>query len=368
MFKKLNKLRPDPILGLAAKFIKDIRKDKINLTVGELYYNNKEQSLFDYNFIMKQLNKTSKDYLSNSSKYLPITGLPLFIEESEKFIFGNKKDRVGIQTLSGTGSLMIGNYLLSLLEQEIYINKISWPSHYKIFNNYKTYKDINDLEKIPKKSTILFQTCCYNPTGIDYSNSEWDKIIKIMIKNNHIAYFDSAYIGLSSGDPKIDSKPINEFEFNKIPLIVSISYAKNLGLYGQRIGCLFYNFYDKEKELIYLQYLKQFIRKSYSNPPRAGAEMALYLLSNPDLLNKWKLLLNNILVEQKFIREELLNNLGWDIINNNGLFFISPLNKEQIIKLREDYGIYLLENGRINISGLNKNNINKFIKCIREVI
>ena len=366
--KKLKPLKPDSILGLVSKFNKDNKINKINLTVGELFFHTIDKSyLFDYNFIMKKLNITSDKYLSNSSKYLPIVGLDKFIKSSENFIFGNNKNRVGIQTLSGTGSLTIGNYLLSLIDTTIYIPKNSWPNHFNIFNNYKTFSKINDLLEIPNKSTILFHTCCNNPTGIDYTKNEWNKILKIMIKKNHIGYFDSAYLGLSSGDINIDTKPIRDFENNKIPIIVSTSYAKNFGLYGQRIGSLFFNFFDKDNELIYLQYLKKYIRKIYSNPPRAGAEMAHYLMDNKNLLQKWNKLLKIIINQQSEIRIKLYNELNWNILNNNGLFFICPLSKKQIITLREQYGIYLLENGRINISALNNKNIHYFIKCVKKI-
>ena len=149
---------------------------------------------------------------------------------------------------------------------------------------------------------------------------------------------------------------------NNIPLIVSTSYAKNFGLYGQRIGSLFFNLQNKSYEEIYLQYLKRFIRTTYSNPPRAGAEMASFLMSNEILLVKWNDLINTVLNQQKYIRNKLSKELGWDVLDKKGLFFISPLNKDEII---ETYAIYLLENGRINISGLNIDNIDRFVECVK---
>ena len=116
---------------------------------------------------------------------------------------------------------------------------------------------------------------------------------------------------------------------------------------------------------IYLQYLKRFIRTTYSNPPRAGAEMASFLMSNEILLVKWNDLINTVLDQQKYIRNKLSKELGWDVLDKKGLFFISPLNIDEIIELRETYAIYLLENGRINISGLNIDNIDRFVECVK---
>ena len=366
MFKKLLPLKPDPILGIVSKINNDIRKNIINLTVGELYfYENNQKKLFDYNFIMNKLGKKPTEYLSNSSKYLPITGCTEFINLSEKFIFGNNRNRSGLQTLSGTGSLTVGNQLLSMINTDIYIPHNSWPNHFNIFSNHKIYKTISDLDNIPDNSTVLFHTCCNNPTGIDYTDEEWEHIIYIMRNKNHLAFFDSAYLGLSSGSVKEDVKYIRTFENNNIPLIVSTSYAKNFGLYGQRIGSLFFNLQNKSYEEIYLQYLKRFIRTTYSNPPRAGAEMASFLMSNEILLVKWNDLINTVLNQQKYIRNKLSKELGWDVLDKKGLFFISPLNIDEIIELREKYAIYLLENGRINISGLNIDNIDRFVECVK---
>ena len=368
MFKKLLPLKSDPILGLVQKFNKDPKKYKLNLTVGELYYyENNNKNLLDYQFIMNKIDSYNTSLIHKTSKYLPITGCDQFIKNSEKFIFGNNNNRNGIQTLSGTGSLTIGNYITQLLDKNIYIPSSSWPNHFNIFNNYNKFSNINDLLNIPDNSIILFHTCCNNPTGIDYSKKQWNKIINILKQKKHIAYFDSAYIGLVTGDNNLDSLPIRELENYNIPYIVSTSYAKNFGLYGQRIGSLFYNFNDKEFNTILNQYITKFIRSTYSNPPRAGAEMASYLMENEIYMCKWRHLLKEVINQQTKIRLKLDKNLGWNTMNKNGLFFMSPISKQNIIKLREKNGIYMLENGRINISGLDESNIDYFIENINNL-
>jgi aspartate/tyrosine/aromatic aminotransferase len=366
MLKKLVPLKPDPIMGLVQKFNKDTRKNKINLTIGELYFNsNNEKKLMDYQFIMKKIGG-SLNNVNKTSKYLPITGCPNFIENSEKFIFGNNMERHGVQTLSGTGSLNVGNHILSLIDKPIYIQSTSWPNHFNIFQNHQKFYDIENLKYIPYNSVILFHTCCNNPTGIDYSSTSWNYLIDLIIDGKHIAFFDSAYLGLASGNNLIDSKPIQVFENNKIPYIVSTSYAKNFGLYGHRIGSLFYNFYDEEYNSIMKQHITKFIRSTYSNPPRIGAELASNLMEDKNLMNSWKELMKETIDNQMEIRNILDNELGWSTSDKNGLFFMAPLNKEQTINLREKEGIYMLENGRINISGLDINNIEKFIRKIKK--
>lgn len=367
MLKKLMPLKPDPIMGLVQKFNKDPRKNKINLTIGELYANSKNgKELMDYQYIMKNIGGDfSKTNLT--SKYLPISGCPIFIKNSEKFIFGDNNNRPGVQTLSGTGSLTIGNHITNLIEKNIYIPSSSWPNHFNIFPKHNKFDNIQDINNIPNNSVILFHTCCNNPTGQDYTQSEWDLILKLMISNNHIAFFDSAYLGLASGSHKIDSEIIRRFEFNKIPYIVSTSYAKNFGLYGHRIGSLFFNFYNSEYNNIMKQHVTKFIRSTYSNPPRMGAELASYLMENEILMTSWEQLLKEQIDETKKIRHILDSELGWSTLNKNGLFFKAPITQEQTIKLREQEGIYMLENGRINISGLDNSNIEKFISKIKKI-
>lgn len=372
MLKKLLPLKPDPIMGLVQKFNMDPRRNKLNLTIGELYYNkNNKKHLFDYQFILNEINHNSLKFfyknINKSSKYLPITGCEKFINNSERFVFGDNQNRFGVQTLSGTGSLTIGNHIIDLLEKEIYIPSSSWPNHFNIFKNHKKFQNILELENIPNNSVVLFHTCCNNPTGIDYNKTEWKYITDVLKNKNHIVFFDSAYLGLASGDYDKDAKPIRNIEKNNIQYIVSTSYAKNFGLYGQRIGSLFYNFYDDEYNSVMKQHITKFIRSTYSNPPRAGAEMATHLMENTYLMREWKKLLNNIIEQQIYVRKILDDELGWNTFKKNGLFFMAPLTKEQIIKLRELYGIYMLENGRINISGLDKNNIEYFVCKVKNV-
>lgn len=372
MLKNLLPLKPDPILGLVKKFNVDRNINKINLTIGEIYYNkNNNKYLFDYQFILNEIQKNSYDFhflnLSNTSKYLPIAGYDKFIKHSERFIFGNNNNRVGFQSLSGTGSLTIGNHIVKTIGRDIYIPSLSWANHYNIFNNYKIYNNIFDLEKIENNSVVLLHSCCNNPTGIDYSIKQWNYIIDIFKKKNHIAFFDAAYLGLASGNYIKDAEPIRMVDKNKINYIVSTSYAKNFGLYGQRIGSLFYNFNNDDYNNIIKQYVSKFIRGSYSSPPRYGAELATYFMENKYIMNEWNVLLNNVINQQIYIKGLLDTELGWNTLNKKGLFFMAPLNKNQIIKLREEYGIYMLENGRVNISGLDDNNIDYFINHIRKL-
>jgi aspartate/tyrosine/aromatic aminotransferase len=363
MISRLKKLKSDPILGLVAKFKKDIRSNKINLTVGE-FVNNNETYKFD---CIKNIEQT----FDISYKYLPITGCPEFIENSRKFVFNETNNLLGYQTLSGTGSLWLANQILKIVRlNEIVISNITWPNHHQIFNVKDTYNqyDINSLFKRIEKGygeVFLFQTCCHNPTGIDYSEEEWNEIFKRIKRYNHIVILDNAYQGLASGNPSVDNYSIRLCNEMNIPFIVCSSYAKNFGLYNQRLGNLFTNFNVENLD----DYVKKIIRTTYSNPPSFGTLVfnKVYLENYNDWSKECKELVDDINIKRHILYNKLSdNNIIWDNLKEgNGLFYLTPLNENQIDKLRDEKGIYMLRNGRINIAGLNDKNMDKFVNNIK---
>lgn len=365
MLSKLKKLKTDPILGLVSQFKKDRRPHKINLTVGEFIKNNKT---YKFKCVKNIENTFNVDY-----KYLPISGCPTFIENSRKFIFNKSNNLLGFQTLSGTGSLWLANQILKLVGlNKIIIGNPTWANHHQLFDIKSTFNhnDLDELIHIIQKShkkVFLFQTCCHNPTGIDYSVKEWNRIMLHIKENKHYVILDNAYQGLASGNPVLDnyaSKLCNELD---IPFIICSSYSKNFGLYNQRLGNLFTNFEVENLE----DHVKRIIRSTYSNPPSFGTLIFNEIYTNhySDWLKECNYLVNNISYKRYLLNEALMqNNINWNnIIGKNGLFYLTPLNKSQIDFLREEHGIYMVNNGRINIAGLTDDNIKYFVDKIKEL-
>ena len=367
MISKLKKLKPDPILGIVSKFKLDKNPKKINLSVGE-FVNGSNVYKFE------SVKKTEKN-LDINYRYLPIEGCPEFIENSRNIVFGNSNNYLGYQTLSGTGSLWLANQILKTVDlKDVVTSEITWPNHNQIFNITDKYEHSSDitnlLEKINSKESnvFLFQSCCHNPTGIDYSNKKWDVIAKEIKRNNHYVIMDNAYQGLASGDTQIDNYSIKAFVKEKIPMIVCSSYAKNFGLYNQRLGSLFTNFETENLN----DYVKRIIRSSYSNPPAFGGIIFNQVLKNN--YSEWKSECKNLANKLKFNRKLLFDklkekNIIWENLKEgNGLFYLTPLNQEQIDKLASDESIYIVGNGRINIAGLNLDNIDYIVEKIETVI
>lgn len=360
MLKNLPKLKGDMIFGLNKMFQNDIRKNKVNLIVGELMRNNK---LYKYDCVSRVEKNIDFNY-----KYLPISGDSEFIDISKDIIFGDENNKnsknnfIGFQTLSGTGSLTLANQILNLIDKkEIITSNKFWPNHANIFNISKTYnhnnKELFDLLNKTYNNIFLLQSCCHNPTGIDFTENEWINIGFNALKNNHLIILDNAYQGLASGNLQDDNFGIKYLSDLDVNLIICSSFSKNLGLYNCRVGNLFTNLQiDNLKE-----HLELYIRTKYSNPPAFGSNIVKNIYSNEKL--SWEKELSSIVLDLKAKRNMLGKSLNLDL-KGNGLFTELPINKDNIIKLREEQGIYMLENGRINIAGLDLYNINNIGKVI----
>jgi aspartate aminotransferase len=283
-------------------------------------------------------------------------------------VYGSNNNYLGYQTLSGTGSLWLANQILNLVNlKNVITADVTWPNHNQIFNIIDTYKYSNNLDSLltkinnSKNTVFLFQSCCHNPTGIDYCKYNWDIIGDAITKNNHTVIMDNAYQGLASGNPQVDNYSIKMFDKLHIPMIVCSSYAKNFGLYNQRLGSLFTNFKVDNLD----DYIKKIIRSSYSNPPAFGTVIFNKIVD--DHYKEWEMECLNLTKSLKNNREMIYSklkskNITWDnLVDGNGLFYLSPLNESQINTLSQEHSIYMLKNGRINIAGINETNIDYII-------
>lgn len=385
----LKKLKPDPIFGFINMFNNDLRCQKLNLTIGEYHLNNK---LYKFEVV----NKAESKLNNIEHSYLPIDGNSDFLKAHSKIVFPKRKNfdqLLKYQTLSGTGANNLSGHIMKLLGiSDIYIPNMTWGNHYNVFEqlNISTYNQVyrdnknilklcedNDLihtiEKSKPNSCFVFQSCGHNPSGLDYNTTSLVKIAESLKQNNNYVVIDNAYQGLCSGNYITDANMITIFDNFNIPLLVASSCAKNLGLYGERIGSLICSLpYNQEQLDILDSHIKKIIRTQYTNPPLYGSLVAQIVYS--DFINDWKhecMYLVNILKKNRRCLYESLKSKGiiWDdILLTNGLFYMPPLYKDQIINLREKYAIYTLENGRINIAKLDEKKIEYLTDSISEML
>ena len=216
----------------------------------------------------------------------------------------------------------------------------------------------------------------HNPTGYDVSDAEWLEIAVISKTRNFVVLMDTAYQGFVTGDLMKDGLPIRILAEHSVPLLIAQSYAKNMGLYGQRTGCLSVPCPDKNTAEKMTAFFGQKNRNSFSNPPRFGSDIARTIFKNPKIYAQWqidiKTMADNINQRRSMFLEEIKKNKcpgNWDYIQKQkGMFAFTQLKVHHAVALREKYAIYMTENGRISITGLNSKNVKYVAKAISEVM
>lgn len=274
----------------------------------------------------------------------------------------------------------------------VYLPDPTWGNHFPIFNDsglktatYKYYdpatKGLNlkgllaDVDAAPSGSVFLFHACAHNPTGVDPSQEQWKEISARVKAKGHFVIIDSAYQGFASGDPVKDTFALRQFIQDGHQLALAQSFAKNFGLYGQRVGCLSMVCSSTEEAKKVDSQLKILARAIYSNPPISGSRVVTTILSDNQLKQQWlsdvKEMAERIILMRKLLRSELEglgSKLNWEHVTNQiGMFCYSGLSPEQVDKLTSQYHIYLTRNGRISMAGVTSKDIKYLAKAIHEV-
>jgi len=334
-------------------------------------------------------------------EYAAIGGLAEFNLAAAKLLLEDDSDVitsgnfVTVQALSGTGALRIGaEFLHRFLHKgtKVYMPSPTWANHIPLFNdagfeikNYRYYLPetcgldiegfVHDIKHAPERSVILLHACAHNPTGVDPNQDVWSEISKICLQRNHFVFFDCAYQGFASGNTDKDAWAIRKFIRDGHKVCVSQSFAKNFGLYGERIGA-FTIVTENQKETKALQsQLQILIRPMYSNPPVHGARIVSTILNDPQLRETWKSEVKLMADRIIHMREGLVTSLhkfgskrDWSHITNQiGMFCFSGLTPEQVDRLANDFSIYMTRNGRISMAGVISSKIDYLAESIHKV-
>jgi len=274
----------------------------------------------------------------------------------------------------------------------IYISDPTWGNHKAVFTNsglkQKEYRYFNaktlgldfdgmieDLKNAPDGSVILLHACAHNPTGVDPSQEQWKVIAEVLKSKSHIPFFDCAYQGFATGSLERDRFAMEYFANQGFEMFIAQSYAKNFGMYGERVGCFHVVSKPDTSEAVASQ-LKIVARPMYSNPPSYGARIVVTVLKDPVLFAQWKQDLVTMSGRIKQVRELLtqeLKKLGtpgdWSHIKNQiGMFTYTGLNEPQCDRLIKDFHVYLLKSGRISMAGINTSNVSYLAKAINAVV
>ena len=389
MFNTLELLPPDPVLGIPLLFQQDSHPKKVNLSVGA--YQDGEGKSYVLEAIRDAEQKLGSQKLLKN--YLPIEGDPEFIDLAARLILGDfdQEQFFGAQCVGGTSALRLGADLLVRNKVSVIaLSDPSWPNHAPIFKQaglegveYPYYNPethqiefsrwLDSLKKLPRSSAVLLQGCCHNPTGIDPTLEQWGELCKTMQDLQLLPFFDFAYQGFGEGiEP--DAKAIRLFAQQGVEMLIASSFSKNMGLYGERAGFLAVLMDRSSKGKVASQ-VKQLIRSNYSNPPVHPARLAATLLKDPELKKEWERELSTMRERIQCMREALAFGLAAAgaqkdfsfLLRQKGVFSYSGFNHDEVQRLRKDWGIYLLGNGRMNVAGLNSGNLDSVIKAMTAV-
>ena len=337
---------------------------------------------------------------SHNMEYLPTNGLKDFVQHSLRLAFGEDSKHVAegtiasVQSLSGTGScrLMAEFQKRFMPGCKVYITVPTWSNHHNIWRDagceqdtFRYYKEstrgldfeglMEDVEKAPNGSMFLLHACAHNPTGVDPTAEQWKEISKLMKSKGHFAFFDMAYQGFASGDCEFDAQAIRIFVEDGHKVAVAQSFAKNMGLYGQRVGAVSIMCDDKAEAVRVESQLKVIARAMYSNSPLHGALIASTILGDPELKKQWyaevKGMAYRIIGMRTMLRkhlEESGSTLSWKHVTEQiGMFCFSGMTGEQVDRLRTEHHIYMTRNGRISMAGVTSQNVERLAKAIHEV-
>ncbi|MGW8420339.1 MULTISPECIES: amino acid aminotransferase [Comamonas] len=386
----------DPILGLNEQFNADSNPNKVNLGVGVYFDDNGKLPLLE----CVQAAEKAMMEKPTARGYLPIDGIAAYDNGVKALVFGAESDVVKsgrvatVQAIGGTGGLKIGADFLKKLNPnaKVLISNPSWENHKAIFTNagfevgtYAYYDAatrsidfagmLADLNAAAAGTVVVLHACCHNPTGYDITAAQWDEVIAVVKAKGLVAFLDMAYQGFGHGIAE-DGAVIGKFVAAGLNIFVSTSFSKSFSLYGERVGALSVVASDKEEAARVLSQLKIVIRTNYSNPPTHGGAVVAAVLNNPELHALWEKELGEMRVRIKAMRQKLVDGLKAAGVQQDmsfittqiGMFSYSGLSKDQMVRLRSEFGVYGTDTGRMCVAALNSKNIDYVCKAIAAVI
>ncbi|KAL1834646.1 hypothetical protein ACET3Z_004297 [Daucus carota] len=398
VFNHLARAPEDPILGVTVAFNKDPSPSKLNLGVGA--YRTEEGKPLVLN-VVRQAEKLLVNDSSRNKEYIPIVGLADFNKLSAKLILGAnspaiQENRVTtVQCLSGTGSLRVGAEFLArhYHQRTVYITQPTWGNHPKVFAlaglSVKTYRYydpatrglnfqglLEDLGSAPSGAIVLLHACAHNPTGVDPTPAQWEQIRQLIRSKGLLPFFDSAYQGFASGSLDRDAEPVRMFVADGGECLVAQSYAKNMGLYGERVGALSIVCKTADVASRVESQLKLVIRPMYSSPPIHGASIVATILKDRSMYHQWTIELKEMADRIISMRQQLFNALksrgtpgDWShIIKQIGMFTFTGLNSKQVAFMTKEFHIYMTSDGRISMAGLSSRTVPHLADAIHAAV
>ena len=394
--RSLTPAAPDPILGLAESFKADNRAGKVNLSVG-VYVDDSGVTPVIPSVLEAERRLLEK---AGSKGYLPIDGRPGFKAAVRDLIFGVDNEIVTsgrsatAQTPGGTGALRVAaDFLMQTgSAKTIWLSEPTWPNHPQLFTMagfaLRTYPYLDEtgrrldvgrmlgaLRTAVPGDVVLLHGSCHNPSGVDPDPETWAAIGEIIIQRELLPVVDFAYQGFGFG-LREDADWLTGLARPGLEFLVCSSYSKNFALYNERVGALTIVAADPARAAAALSHLKIAIRSNYSNPPAHGGDIVETILTDAALRARWE-------VDLAEMRNRILGNRAalvdalvaadvpgqWEPLRHQrGMFALLGLSSDQVARLRDEFAVYVVGRGRINVAGLTGGNMAHVVAAVKAVI
>ena len=396
MFENLKPVAIDPILGLMVAFKADNRAEKIDLGVG-VYQDDRGRTP-----VMASVKEAESRLmeLETTKSYQGMAGDPDYNQRMMELLLGKDHSILStgrvksIQAPGGSGALRVGAEVIRRArpESKLWVGIPTWPNHIPLLGSagfdikqypyydmdarqVDTEKMMETLRQVPVGDLVLLHGCCHNPTGADLTNEQWDSIADLALERGFIPFIDTAYQGLGNGLDQ-DAYGMRMMAERLPEVIIASSCSKNFGLYRERTGSITFIAETSEQADIVVSQAMSTARSIYSTPPAHGALLVSMVLGDPQLRSQWEAELEEVRLRIKSMRNLLCDSLennaaGMDfshIKRQNGMFSFLGITTPQLERLRTEFGIYIVSSTRINLAGVNSNNIKHLTQSLLTVL
>ena len=393
MLEKFQPVPPDPILGLGQLFAADPRESKIDLGVGVF------KDAAGNTPIMAAVKKAEVilHEMQNTKTYKGLGGDEGFRDAMREMVLGDSvaADRVAtIQTPGGTGAIRQLYEAMKKINGEatLWLSDPTWPSHvgiakhmgmkirtFRYFDNASSIVDFDammqDLAEIQPQDVLMLHGCCHNPTGANLDAAQWAAVTDLVLEKGVIPFIDIAYQGFGDG---LEEDAVNLRSMaSRVPeMLIAASCSKNFGLYRDRVGCAMAVCDSADKHAVVTRNLAVLNRMNYSFAPDHGAAVVGIILADADLRALWEEELTEMRQTMLTIRQNLADELRrqcntdrFDFIaEHRGMFSRLGLSKDEVEALREEHGMYVVGDSRINIAGLSGGRHVPFAAAVAKVL
>ena len=396
IFGHLEPYAGDPILSLNEAFQHDPRADKVNLSIG-IYFDDAGRIP-----VLDSVRRAEAQMLAEGAPkpYLPIEGSAAARAAVQVLLFGAGHEALAsgrvatLQTVGSSGGLKVGADFLKrwLPASEVWVSDPTWDNHRAMFegaglkvHTYPYYDPatgglkfdalLDTLRGLPARSIVLLHACCHNPTGVDLSRAQWERLIPVLRERELLPYLDLAYQGYGEGIAD-DAHAVRALAAAGLNFFVANSFSKSMSVYGERAGALSVVCADAAEAELVLGQLKATVRRNYSSPPIHAAGIIARVLGDPALRASWETdvtaMRERILAMRRSLHEVLAakrpgRDFGY-FLSQRGMFSYTGLGAAQVDRLREQFGVYLVRSGRICIAGLNTGNVERTAAAMAAVL